>query len=913
MEESWAGHTLIQEQNQQATRKPTTPTDTKQRPERSDSKPPEQTPEGLPEAMTERGQPSRGVNVLNVIGKERLTEQRAGGQETAIYLRMQIGRSTVEVLADTGATRSFLSRRMFEEISTRHQAQLRKELPFGAPTLADGQVVEVLGIATFPVTISKVTVLVKFQVVAQLFPTAILGLTDMHLFGMVLDTRNFSVWVGPEHDREKIVACRANQDDMLAVSLDGEICMPGTTTLVWTRVWAPTGSTVIITSDTLDERWSVPAVLGTVEMVKGVPCVLVPLLNGVHDEELIIEPGQAIAHVEPVDQWQQEAIAVLTEGVTTPVTRKPVITPEEIRTQLMKTQGLSESQREQAFQRIAEFSDVFAEKATDLGSTSLVKHIIDTGDAPPTHVPARRAKPALVEQEAKLFEDIRASHKISPSSSPWSSPVVIVPKRQGGFRFAIDYRALNAITKKDVYPLPRIDDDLAVLCSARWFSTLDLASGYWQVELDEASKAKTAFAMASQGGALWQWEVMPFGLCNAPASFQRLMDLVLAGVKWTHALCYIDDILIFSPTFDKHLDDLADVLTRLRSANLRARLSKCSFAAQQVSYLGHRVDSVGVSLDPRHVEAMRTFPVPHGAKCLHQFLGLASFFRRFMCGFAKIVRPLQRLLQKGAKFEWTPDDQRIFEDIREKLTSAPVLTHPDFKRPFILYTDGSAQGLGAALTQQDAAGAEHVVAYASRQTRGTEGKLSTSHLEALAATWAVETFAPFLSGVHFTLVTDHAALKWLLEQNIEKLPGRIARWVLRLLPFDFTVVHRAGKTNTVADALSRMAPPFSRAPQRGQLVHKPEPEEEEEKLNRICTIGLAGPERAPSREDLIQAQSEEPFYNEVMAHLQGRTKIQNPLLECFHGATCCAAPSCSSPLSLIKMALSAMKRRFILF
>lgn len=234
---------------------------------------------------------------------------------------------------------------------------------------------------------------------------------------------------------------------------------------------------------------------------------------------------------------------------------------------------------------------------------------------------------------------------IRPSNSPWSSPVVLVRKHDGSPRFCVDYRRLNAITTKDVYPLPRIDDSIHSLGQAKIFSTLDLTSSYWQIELDDDAKPRSAFICR---GGLYEFIRMPFGLTNAPATMQRLMDSVLAGLKWQVCLVYLDDIIVFSPSFEQHLADLRTVLTRLRNASLTANLKKCKFASDRISFLGYVITPNGLHTDPEKIRAVSDFPEPTDVASLRSFLGLSGYYRSFISKFSVLAAPLNNLLKSDA-------------------------------------------------------------------------------------------------------------------------------------------------------------------------------------------------------------------------------------------------------------------------
>ena len=465
-------------------------------------------------------------------------------------------------------------------------------------------------------------------------------------------------------------------------------------------------------------------------------------------------------------------------------------------------EGLEECQRLLLRQFLQENRDVFSCSGDPMGRTGLVKHYINTGDAAPIRQPPRRL-PHHKRVEAQAELDVMIEEGVvSPSKSAWSSPVVLVRKADLSLRFCIDYRRVNSITRKDAFPLPRIDDSLDALSGAKWFSTLDLRSGYWQVEMEDTDKEKTAFSM---GSGLYEFNVLPFGLCNAPATFQRLMEQVLRGLHWQTCLIYIDDIIIFSSTPEEHFQRLREVFDRLRMAGLRLKPSKCELLSREVRYLGHIVSDKGVSTDSSKIEAVQSWPTPTTIKQLRGFLGLCSYYRRFIRDFAAIAAPLHGLTRKGQKFFWSDECEERFRILKAKLTTAPTLAYPNFSEMFILDTDASNEAIGAVLSQV-VGGEEHPVAYASRTLSNSERKYSVTRKELLAVVNFIKHFRPYLYGRRFLLRTDHGSLRWLY--NFKSPEGQVARWLEVLGTYDFQIETRPGRVHANADALSRSEPPL---------------------------------------------------------------------------------------------------------
>lgn len=495
---------------------------------------------------------------------------------------------------------------------------------------------------------------------------------------------------------------------------------------------------------------------------------------------------------------QCEPVEVMTSSQTMHSSLGDGQLPEHLEDLMERSsQGLTEDQCRGVRKLLGDFADTFSSGDHDLGKTNLVQHRIETGQAQPIKLPPRRIPMSKRKEAETMIRDMSDQGLIERSNSPWSSPLVLVKKKDGSLRCCVDYRLLNDSTVKDSYPLPRIDDTLDALSGAHWFSTLDLKAGYHQISVAKQDRMKTAFSSSS---GLWQWRVMPFGLCNAPATFERLMEAVLSGLHWRTLLVYLDDVIVFGKTFDDELNRLREVLQRMRAANLKLNPKKCNLFRREVCYLGHIVSADGVMTDPMKTKAVRDWPVPSTKKELRSFLGLCTYYRRFVKDFASIAAPLHALTKDKVSFSWDESCSESFDQLKDALTSTPVLTYPDPAKEFILDTDASGCGVGAVLSQSHN-GSEHVVAYYSRSLTSPEKNYCTTRRELLAIVESVRHFHHYLYGTPFTIRTDHSALRWL--QSLKDPEGQLARWLARLGQYHFKVCHRPGKKHANADGLSR--------------------------------------------------------------------------------------------------------------
>lgn len=442
------------------------------------------------------------------------------------------------------------------------------------------------------------------------------------------------------------------------------------------------------------------------------------------------------------------------------------------------------------------YESIFAKDIKDLSVCKVGLHKIHTLDVPPIYIPPYRV--SMKEREF-LKEEVKNMLEcgiIEESRSPWSSPVVLIPKKDNTKRFCVDYRKLNAVTITENWPVPRIHDILERLGGSEWFTTLDLASGYWQVQIEPKSREKTAF---STPDGHYQFKRLPFGLKNAPTEFNRIIHRIL-GHK-THVEVYFDDIIVHSKNFNDHLSHVKDTLSEIKAANLKLKGSKCRWFSKRTKVLGHIISKGKIEMDPEKIEPLKNRAPSNTVKQLQEFLEICNYYRKFVKGFAKVAGPLNDLLKKDNPFIWGKEQEDSFKELKKLLISYPILQQPDFSRTFILHTDASGHALGAVLAQKDDEDNEYACAYASRTLKGAEMHYGITEKECLGVIWAVRQFRIYLYGTKFCIVTDHAALTWLM--NINYPTGRLARWAIYLQAYDFDIIHRKGSNHGNADALSR--------------------------------------------------------------------------------------------------------------
>ena len=500
-----------------------------------------------------------------------------------------------------------------------------------------------------------------------------------------------------------------------------------------------------------------------------------------------VQPQEDVPHQERREENRKVKIEALVEDVIRRV-----------------DDSVTEEEKEKLKELLLEYQDTISSDELDLGLTSLVEHCIDTGDAKPCRQALRRTPAAYAHIMDEQVQLMLKQGIIKPSVSDWSSNVVLVKKKDQTYRFCVDFRALNACSVRDMQPIPRIDSCLEALAGASWFTTLDMRSGFFQVKIREEDAKKTNFI--TRNGA-YSFKIMPMGLCNSTATFRRLMNIVMARLTYESCLVYLDDVIIFSNTVKEHLERLEVVLGRFRKACLKIRADKCHVLQREVNFLGFRVNQHGVGTQRSKVEAIINWPTPRNLKETRSFVGLCSYYRNLVQGFAGIAEPVHALTKKGARWNWNEDCQEAFEELKRRLTSALIMTLPQDDDVYVLDTDASDCHIGAVLSviRQNT---EAVVAYGSRLYSKAERNYCVTRKELLAVVYFTRLYKHYLLGRRFTIRTDHAALQW-LKKTPEPI-GQQSRWLKQLEAFDYVIVHREGRKHQNADAMSRIPCPQCR-------------------------------------------------------------------------------------------------------
>lgn len=740
----------------------------------------------------------------------------------SIYLPMVVSNMTFKALIDTGASLSTVSQCVLARLDSRNVHKVRECEPIQVSLAIKGsQTYHVRKIVDLRININSRIYLWPFYVIENSANDFVLGLDWMRAYNvqLSLEKASFSlkidghVWC--DHKSEELsskaittnvqskinsptlkrlvrlknsvfvppntiarVQVKSNEvidSDLLLVPFENSVNLKSLTIASSIfKVSGGVGETYITNSTSVPIKLKSGSVLGSYEIIEPFS-----ILSQVRDEnvplnECQVKLGSAQASISQID---------------------PLIRTLKINS------NLSEVRKNELLHLLSKYRKTFAFSKSELGCANNAEHVIETLTETPVKSRPYRVSYYERVQISDLVQQMLDDGIIVPSISPYSSPVVLVKKADGSPRFCVDYRKLNAITKVNSYPLPRMDDLFDRLNGIKYMSKLDLMMGFHQVPLSTESKEKSAFVTPD---GHYEYERMSFGLNNAPATFQQLMDRTLKNLKWSEALVYLDDTLALGKDWESHMKSLELVLEAVTEANLTLQPAKCEFGMEEIEFLGHEISSQGIKVKSKKVDAVKNFPIPNSVTKVRSFVSLCSFYRKFIPYFSKIARPLYDLMKDKVKFEWTASQQKSFDELKDRLINAPILSHFDPNAPTEIHTDASRLGLGAILMQwQNCDGrlVRKTIAYASRTLNNAEVNYHVTELECLAVVYAIEIFRPYVYGQQFKVVTDHCSLCHLI--NLKDPNGRLARWALRLQPYRFVVQYNSGKLHSHVDALSR--------------------------------------------------------------------------------------------------------------
>ncbi|KAE8970769.1 hypothetical protein PR001_g27106 [Phytophthora rubi] len=728
--------------------------------------------------------------------------------------------------SDTGATLSLVDRCVLKRLG---RASEPLEPYEGLVRSSSGHKLRIRGWISLAFRLGTVEISLSVLVADKLHVDAILGVDALGAFGAVIDVADRTLTLKSSGEVLPLGFTMVQETFMTAMATSVRL-PPFGQALVTTRVVGSIGdkSTVLVEGSLgLPPTLCVARSLGTVKDGQ----VIVEVCNASTDEYWI-RKGTVIASTSVIPESAFESATVEQKG-TVPAddnepgvecaafvsearkpdvgekvkASKPDVPPE-------KSEGmeadfseskLSVEQKELFQAELDGFRSMFVDSSKEPGRTDLLQFEIDTGNSAPIKQQPYRVSLAEGEVKEAEVQQYLELNLIRPSNSPWASPVLMIRKPDGGIRFCIDYRRLNAVAVKDCYPMPLIDDILDVLGDAQLFSTMDIASGYWNVPVHPDSVSKTAFTCKY---GLYEWLVMPFGLCNAVPAFERLTETVLVDLKWRICLVYLDDCVIFSKDFPTHLVRVRQVLTRFQQAGFKLKMKKCHWGRSQVAFLGHIVTPTGILPNPEKVKAVMNVKRPVDVHGIRSFLGLTSYFRRYIPGYASISAPLERLKVKDAPFVWNEDCEAAFRQLKRALLKPPILVYPDGKKRFKLYVDSSRYAVGACL-MQEVDGRDRVVAYASKLLTGSQKNWITkqdgiSEIECWGVVWATRKFRCYLDKREFDLYTDHQALTWVFSPGNRTTNAKLARWAMELSNLQFKVHHKPGTSMGHVDGLSRL-------------------------------------------------------------------------------------------------------------
>ena len=794
--------------------------------------------------------PKQAINSVNMAKEELpITIKRKASFHIPMiygnYVLINFGKVTKPVLIDTGASMSMVSLSLLNSIHSGLQSKILKSKTEVAKTV-DGSKIYILGNIDLKLYLVDKKIQFNFQVIKAMEYWAILGIDFLRKYSCSIDYASDTLIVPNSVIKDSLVlgkpsigVCYVNREANQGLVKPSQ----GTN-----RSLQVTKKDLIVT----------PQVL--------------PKASKGQNVEICEAPKEA----HDMAYYQKAAIPIFSNYEDEQMER-----PQKDQNKIflpvpldLSNTVFSESQKQKLRNLIKRYRTAFAVDDTELGRTHVYTHKLrlKPGAQPP--------RPKLYQTNAtdreiikKHLDDMLANDIIKPvSEGVFSSPTLLVPKKDGGLRYCADLREMNRILEEDVYPLPLIRDVIDALgtSQATIYSIVDLRSAFWQIRVHPASQK---YLTINTHMGRFAFKVLPFGLHSSPSAFQRLMNTVLRGILWEFAIPFLDDIVIYSSDPEKHLLDLEEVFKRLTEAGLKLKPQKCQFGVSHIKYLGHNIGKRGIAPFADKVKAVKDFKTPCTMTQVKSFLGLANYYRKFVKDFSVIAKPLNDLTKKAKVFHWSEECQKAFMELKRRLVTAPVLAHGDPKLPYRLTTDASKVGLGWVLEQKQN-DKFRVICYGGKSLTPAQTNYGISDLEALAVVTAIKDLDCYLRYQEFTILTDHQPLKYMLT-NPSPPPGRWSRWIALLSPYKFTVEYLKGAVNKVADSLSRQK-------------HKAVASEEDDLETYLCPL-TAHKSNLPnnlSEGNFILNDPNKPLSSKKETKRQSRkAQVSKPNLETSHQVT----------------------------
>ena len=713
-------------------------------------------------------------------------------------VKINFNNNSVWAIVDTGADISIMSEEFFNQLPQNYSKEL------GPPRLTElkgvtGHSLATLGTSNLQFNIEQTNVTVCFEVVKGITRHILLGSDFLAQTKATLDYENRTMKIG-----DQIIFLKRKSDlgkDCYLVQIAERVQIPAESEMI-VPVNIPLlqeGGNYCVTqlenAPVLSEHPGVVIPNCLISVINGCKTQLVVI--NLTDHPFTISPGNTVALAERIEEHEIAYTDNCSDA--SPTIRDTKCPIDDIDLSKCKLDHIEPDKKEQLMDLLNRYKHVFANKDTQLGRTNVVKLKIDTGDSPPVRQRPYRMPLTLRPELEKQLDEMLEAKIIRPSSSAYSSPIILVPKNNNEYRLVVDFRKLNENLVKNAYPIPNIEDIISHLGNCQYYSKLDLKAGFWQVAIEEGDKHKTGFVCEK---GLFEFEVMPFGLANSPSVWQAVMNEVLKDIIGKFTMVYVDDIIIYTKgTFTEHMDHICAVLDRLSKAGLRLKPSKCEFLKSSVLYLGHVITPNGIYPDPEKVKVIKEMPPPVTVRQVRAFLGMTGFYRKYMDNYSLIARPLTQLTRKHARFQWGEEEQNAFEVLKQMLTEAPVLAYPDVKLPYKLYTDASLYTIGAILTQDFPEG-ERVIQYLSHQLTKGQSKWCVLERECYAIVYAIGKLRHYLFGADFTVYTDHLPLRSLFTAEMKN--ARVQRWAILLSEYGCSFQYTKGSQNIRADMLSRL-------------------------------------------------------------------------------------------------------------